>query len=123
MRRKKESFFLNTEDVLRSIGGRNCIPLTFLDRRQVHTREDPLPLCCGDPRRVRATGIQVTRDAADAGDTLITFGQFVSKIETLFPERRECKPDPDLIRGQASCYRERLDLQVDSYEAVDSTCQ
>lgn len=67
-----------------------------------------------DPRRVRAAGIQVMRDAADAGDTLITFGQFVSKIETLFPERRECKPDPDLIRGQASYYRERLDLQLDN---------
>ncbi len=66
-----------------------------------------------DPRRVRGVAVAVLQGAADQGDTLLPFAETVSRITRRFPERRACRPDRDLMVGQASFYREALDFRAD----------
>ena len=66
-----------------------------------------------DPRRVRAVAVDVLQDAAQNGDTLLPFSETMNRITKRFPERRACRPDRDLVAGQASFYQEELDFRVD----------
>jgi exodeoxyribonuclease V alpha subunit len=66
-----------------------------------------------DPRRVRGVAVAVLQGAAQQGDTLLPFAETVNRITKRFPERRACRPDRDLVLGQASFYQEALDLRVD----------
>jgi hypothetical protein len=66
-----------------------------------------------DPRRVRGVAVAVLQGAAQQGDTLLPFAEVVNRIIKRFPERRTCRPDKDLVQGQASFYQEALDFQVD----------
>ena len=42
--------------------------------------------------------------AAENGDTLLPFAETMNRITKRFPERRACRPDRDLVLGQASFY-------------------
>ena len=53
------------------------------------------------------------KGAAQQGDTLLPFAEIVNRITKRFPERRTCRPDKDLVLGQASFYQEALDFRVD----------
>lgn len=66
-----------------------------------------------DPRRVRGVAVAVLKAAAQQGDTLLPFSETLSRIIKQFPERRECRPDRDLVEGQAVIYQEVLDFRVD----------
>ncbi len=66
-----------------------------------------------DPRRVRGVAVAVLQGAAQQGDTLLPFVETVNRIIKRFPERRTCRPDKDLVQGQASFYQEVLDFRVD----------
>ncbi len=66
-----------------------------------------------DPRRIRGTAVAVLRAAADEGDTLLPFAEVMNRVTTRFPERRACRPDRDLVRGQATFYQEALGFRVD----------
>ena len=66
-----------------------------------------------DPRRVRGVAVAVLQGAAQQGDTLLPFAETVNRITKRFPERRACRPDRDLVLGQASFYQEALDFRVD----------
>jgi hypothetical protein len=66
-----------------------------------------------DPRRVRGAAVAVLKGAAQQGDTLLPFAEIVNRITKRFPERRTCRPDKDLVLGQASFYQEALDFRVD----------
>ena len=66
-----------------------------------------------DPRRVRGVAVAVLQGAAQQGDTLLPFTETVNRIAKRFPERRACRPDRDLVEGQASFYQEALDFRVD----------
>jgi hypothetical protein len=66
-----------------------------------------------DPRRVRGVAVAVLKGAAQQGDTLLPFAEIVNRITKRFPERRTCRPDKDLVLGQASFYQEALDFRVD----------
>ncbi|MBX3358828.1 MAG: ATP-dependent RecD-like DNA helicase [Phycisphaeraceae bacterium] len=70
---------------------------------------------CGadDRRRVRAAAVAVLQTAASDGDTLLPFAETIQRINALFPERRACRPDRDLVIGQADYYREVLDFRTD----------
>jgi exodeoxyribonuclease V alpha subunit len=59
-----------------------------------------------DPRRIRGVAVAVLQGAAQNGDTLLPFAETVNRIAKRFPERRACRPDRDLVRGQASFYQE-----------------
>lgn len=61
-----------------------------------------------DRRRVRAVGIGVLKEAAENGDTVLEFSDFISRIRERFPKKRGCEPDPDVVLGEADFYREIL---------------
>lgn len=66
-----------------------------------------------DARRVRGVAVAVLQGAAKNGDTLLPFAEAVNRITKRFPDRRACRPDRDLVLGQASFYQESLDFRVD----------
>jgi exodeoxyribonuclease V alpha subunit len=66
-----------------------------------------------DPRRVRGVAVAVLQTAAQQGDTLLPFAETLNRIIKRFPERRACRPDRDLVDGQATFYQEALDFRVD----------
>ncbi len=78
----------------------------FLDKDDVCVADDR--------RRVRATAIAVLKKAASDGDTLLPFAETIQKFSEHLPERRACRPDRDLVIGQADYYREVLDFRVDA---------
>ena len=61
-----------------------------------------------DPRRVRAIAIDVLKQAASAGDTLLSFAELIKKIKEHFPEQRKCDPDIELIIADQEFYKEVL---------------
>lgn len=67
-----------------------------------------------DPRRVRGVAVAVLQAAAQQGDTLLPFAETITRITKRFPERRACRPDRDLVEGQASFYQETLDFRHES---------
>jgi exodeoxyribonuclease V alpha subunit len=77
----------------------------FIDKEDVCVQDDP--------RRVRGVAVAVLQGAAQIGDTLLPFAETMNSITKRFPERRACRPDRDLVVGQASFYQEALDFHVD----------
>jgi hypothetical protein len=77
----------------------------FVDRADICAQDDP--------RRVRGVAVAVLQGAVQQGDTLLPFAETVNRIIKRFPERRTCRPDRDLVQGQASFYQEVLDFRVD----------
>jgi len=77
----------------------------FIDKADICVQDDP--------RRVRGVAVAVLQGAAQQGDTLLPFAETVNRIIKRFPERRTCRPDKDLVQGQASFYQEALDFRVD----------
>lgn len=77
----------------------------FIDKDDVCAQDDP--------RRVRGVAVAVLQDAAQNGDTLLPFTETMNRINKRFPERRICRPDRDLVMGQASFYQEALDFRED----------
>jgi hypothetical protein len=67
-----------------------------------------------DPRRVRGVAVAVLQGAAQNGDTLLPFAETITRIAKRFPERRACRPDRDLVLGQASFYQGALDFRADA---------
>ena len=70
----------------------------FIDKEDVCAQDDP--------RRIRGVAVAVLQGAAQNGDTLLPFAETVSRITKRFPERRACRPDRDLVLGQAAFYQE-----------------
>lgn len=77
----------------------------FIDKEDVCAQDDP--------RRLRGVAVAVLQGAAQNGDTLLPFAQTLNRITKRFPERRACRPDRDLLLGQAGFYQEALDFRVD----------
>jgi exodeoxyribonuclease V alpha subunit len=67
-----------------------------------------------DPRRVRGVAVSVLQGAAERGDTLLPFAETLNRIIKRFPEWRACRPDRDLVVGQAGFYQEALDFRTDA---------
>ena len=80
--------------------------LRFLDKTDVLPQDDH--------RRVRGCAVAVLREAAASGDTLLQYGETLDRVTKVFPERRACRPDRDLVTGQADFYQEALDFQTDT---------
>jgi hypothetical protein len=66
-----------------------------------------------DRRRVRAAAVFALQAAANEGDTLLPFAETVQRVGKVFPDSRACRPDRDLVTGQADYYKEVLDFRVD----------
>lgn len=66
-----------------------------------------------DSRRVRAIAVDVLKEAANAGDTLLTLFDLLDRIRARFPERRACKPDRDIFLAEADFHRQRLWLMLE----------
>jgi hypothetical protein len=100
-------------------GGSDLIALETVDRAMRPEGDaarfiDETDICVqDDPRRVRGVAVAVLQGAAQQGDTLLPFAETVNRIIKRFPERRTCRPDKDLVQGQASFYQEVLDFRVD----------
>lgn len=67
-----------------------------------------------DARRVRAVAMATLSDAAQAGDTLVTFNDLLDRIRSRFPNQRACRPDRDVVIAEADFYREHLWLTLDT---------
>jgi hypothetical protein len=67
-----------------------------------------------DKRRVRAVGVDVLLAAANEGDTVLSFNDFLTKIVARFPEGRSCRPDREVMAYDVEFYRETLWLDLDS---------
>ncbi len=67
-----------------------------------------------DRRRVRAVGVAALQDAASTGDTVLTFGDFLSRIIDRFPERRACRPDREIVLAERDFYQRCLWMALDS---------
>lgn len=67
-----------------------------------------------DQRRTRAVGFAVLQEAADSGDTVLTFDDFLSRIFKRFPERRACQPDREIVLADAEFYQKILWMDLDS---------
>ena len=67
-----------------------------------------------DRRRIRAVGVEVLREMADGGDTVLEFSDFLRRILVRFPEKRACEPDREIVLAEADFYREVLWTSFDS---------
>ena len=67
-----------------------------------------------DRRRIRAVGVAILKEAADHGDTLLSFADLLSRIRGRFPDKRACRPDREVVLAEAGFYRERLWTAFDS---------
>jgi hypothetical protein len=77
----------------------------FIDKDEVCAQDDP--------RRIRGVAVAVLQAAAQNGDTLLPFAETMNRITKRFPERRACRPDRDLVLGQAGFYQEALDFRAE----------
>lgn len=78
----------------------------FIEKSDIYAQDDR--------RRIRGVAVTVLRVAAQSGDTLLPFAETLNRVTKQFPERRACKPDRDLVLGQANFYQEALDFRSDS---------
>jgi exodeoxyribonuclease V alpha subunit len=67
-----------------------------------------------DTRRVRAVAFTVLREAAEAGDTLLTLSDLLNRVRKRFPDRRACRPDRDVVAAEAEFHRELLWMSLDT---------
>ena len=67
-----------------------------------------------DRRRVRAVGVGILKDAADGGDTVLEFSDFLRRILGRFSEKRACQPDREIVLAEADFYQEILWTAFDS---------
>ena len=67
-----------------------------------------------DRRRVRAVGVEVLRERANEGDTVLEFSDFLKRILVRFPDKRACEPDREFILAEAEFYEEVLWTAFDS---------
>ena len=61
-----------------------------------------------DRRRVRAMGVEVLKEAANSGDTVLEFSDFLRRIVERFPDQRACRPDREVVLAEAKFYQEVL---------------
>ena len=80
----------------------------------IWAKDKSIAVAHDDPRRVRGVMTSVLRDAANQGDTVLPFAEALKRVEERFPERRACRPDRDLILGQATFYQQAFVLYPDS---------
>lgn len=71
-----------------------------------------------DPRRVRAVAVQVLRDAAAEGHTLLSLDDLLARIARYFPERRACRVNADLFRADAHFHGQAVSFQAEGRPAV-----
>lgn len=57
-----------------------------------------------DRRRVRAVAHAVLREAASKGDTVLTLGELLNRIRGLFPDKRACLPDSEVLVAEQDFY-------------------
>jgi len=67
-----------------------------------------------DKRRVRAVGVAVLQEAANSGDTVLTFDDFLDRIIRRFPDRRACRPDREIVLAEMDFYQRLLWTSLDS---------
>lgn len=66
-----------------------------------------------DRRRARAVAHAVLTEAADSGDTVLTFASLIERISERFPDRRACRPDREVVMAEQEFHLERLWLALD----------
>jgi hypothetical protein len=77
----------------------------FIDGNDIYPQDDA--------KRVRGVAVAVLKAAALQGDTLLPFAETLERLAKVFPDRRACRPDHDLVLGQATFYHEAIDFRVD----------
>lgn len=78
--------------------------------------EDRIP--SDDMRRFRAIAVDVLRDAARQGDTVLPFHDLTVRISKRFPEARACVADAELVFAQRAFVEERLWILGDDANAL-----
>ena len=67
-----------------------------------------------DRRRVRATGVAVLADAAQAGDALLPLDEFFALVRERFPDRRACPVDRELFRAELEFFERTFTVDYES---------
>ena len=71
------------------------------------------PVLSDDRRRVRAIGVDVLSNAAEAGDTVLPLNEFFDAVRSRFPDRRACPVDRDLFRAELPFYEHTFVVDYD----------
>ena len=70
-----------------------------------------------DPRRIRAIAVDVLKQAAANGDSLLSINELLTLISERFPERRQCQPDREVVEADQSFYNQILVTKFESPHA------
>ena len=71
-----------------------------------------------DRRRIRAVGVEVLSDAAQAGDTLLPLDEFFDRVRSRFPDRRICPVDRELFQAELSFFKHTFAVDYDHQPPV-----
>src|SRR5208337_3134668 len=67
-----------------------------------------------DKRRVRALLVDILKSRAQAGDTLLSFDDALTRVTKRLPDERKCNPDPELIIQQKEFYQKAINFDPES---------
>ena len=71
-----------------------------------------------DRRRIRAVGVEILKEAATLGDTVLELTDFLEHIRERFPDKRICDPDRGIVLAESDFYQESLWMDFDSDSKV-----
>lgn len=74
-----------------------------------------------DQRRIRGTAVDLLKEAADMGDTLLELRDLFERIKGRFPVSRICRPDAEIFRSDLQFHRERLWSDFDHQPPIVAT--
>lgn len=69
---------------------------------------DPWEMAQDDKRRVRAVANAVLNQAAAEGHSFLPMASMIERVRGFFPERRVCRPDEEVVLGQADFHESVL---------------
>ena len=104
------------------IGGKDSAPIGFeqIDNGMIpppdaaKTWKNHEEISPNDKRRVRALLVDVLKSAAQAGDTLLSFDDALTRISKRLPDERKCNPDPEIIIHQSEFYQKAVSFDPES---------
>jgi len=128
--RKNAGILATTEEITgnpylvseQDIGGKDSAPIGFeqIDHGMIpppdaaKTWRNHEGISPNDKRRVRALLVDVLKSAAQAGDTLLSFDDSLTRISKRLSDERKCNPDLELIIQQREFYQKAVNFDPES---------
>jgi hypothetical protein len=128
--RKDAGILATTEEIIENpyliteqdMGGKDSAPISFeqIDHGRIpppdaaKTWKNHEEISPNDKRRVRALLVDILKSAAQAGDTLLSFDDSLTRLSKRLPDERKCNPDPELIMQQKEFYQKAVNFNPES---------